>query len=752
MTTTKQKTNLKFATAMMLAGASIVSSLYAIAVINQGYQGQEDFRIAAVTSKTYYIDSVAGNDTKTGLSEANAWKTFNNLGGKVFNAGDKILLKKGSTFKARLNVYGVGTVSNPIVISSYGSGNRPVIDGEGNRDFNLFIDGSQYVNVSDVAVKRAKSDAGPSAGVAIVNSNYVTLDNVEVTENFGSGGVYIYVSDSSKGVGNVIKNSTISNTKGTAFTGQDNRGNGIFLWADCVNCGGGNIISNNTITGNGDHGVGVFFGGNTVAKNTISSNGNAGVTVGGDKAVNNIIEGNTISQNCKATDDCFGINLFRVGTGNIVRYNVTDGQHDTLSDTSISANPGNYGPSKYGTGGIRFDGGAPNLALEFGVGWDYTDSIGNKIYYNQISNEIDGIQIYNHSNVEISNNTIYNSKRSGISAAAYNTVNNLFTQNITITLRNNLLFGLDSSLLNKPGLRSSIEPNYALLVLGNAVGASNNNLFFPNNNLAIKFNGNVPTRPLGDTGRLEDGDGIVHTSYTLTNWQNTTNQDRQSVVADPLFEGAPSNLRITANSPAVDKGASVGLTADIVGAVVPQGNAVDIGAYETKPVPKCVESWTCESWTECNNSSQSRNCTDANNCGTTEFRPELTQSCAMPVCEENWTCGDWGACVNGNQSRTCNDANTCGTITNRPVLSQACTVACIPSCSGKNCGADGCGGTCGTCGANQQCNTAGTCQAVTPTYDNAYCSSKYGKGYTYDSGSNKCCKTFFGRKYSCKNP
>jgi hypothetical protein len=36
---------------------------------------------------------------------------------------------------------------------------------------------------------------------------------------------------------------------------------------------------------------------------------------------------------------------------------------------------------------------------------------------------------------------------------------------------------------------------------------------------------------------------------------------------------------------------------------------------------------------------------------------------------------------------------------------------CTPNCAGKECGADGCGGTCGTCGQFQFCN-AGTCDVI----------------------------------------
>ncbi len=37
------------------------------------------------------------------------------------------------------------------------------------------------------------------------------------------------------------------------------------------------------------------------------------------------------------------------------------------------------------------------------------------------------------------------------------------------------------------------------------------------------------------------------------------------------------------------------------------------------------------------------------------------------------------------------------------------TPACTPACEGKQCGPDGCGGSCGECGADQECNAKGQC-------------------------------------------
>ncbi len=58
------------------------------------------------------------------------------------------------------------------------------------------------------------------------------------------------------------------------------------------------------------------------------------------------------------------------------------------------------------------------------------------------------------------------------------------------------------------------------------------------------------------------------------------------------------------------------------------------------------------------------------------------------ICLEDWEstpCSPWSSCVNGTQTRTCTDANDCGTISHRPALTQSCSVnalSCGVACQG----------------------------------------------------------------------
>ena len=85
--------------------------------------------ISAQAATTYYISQSSGKDNNDGKSPATAWQTLARASTN-YSAGDRILLKCGDTWlNDELYPHGSGTALDPITISSYGMGNKPVIDG-----------------------------------------------------------------------------------------------------------------------------------------------------------------------------------------------------------------------------------------------------------------------------------------------------------------------------------------------------------------------------------------------------------------------------------------------------------------------------------------------------------------------------------------------------------------------------------------------------------------------------------------------
>ena len=102
------------------------------------------------------------------------------------------------------------------------------------------------------------------------------------------------------------------------------------------------------------------------------------------------------------------------------------------------------------------------------------------------------------------------------------------------------------------------------------------------------------------------------------------------------------------------------------------------------------------------------NCANPPICGQGEFCNWTSSQCesvedCTPLCIGK-ECGDDGC---GGSCGSCIGGETCNIGTGQ------CVASCTPSCIGKDCGDNGCGGSCGTCVGGQTCNlTSGSCGAI----------------------------------------
>ena len=100
------------------------------------------------SNKTYYISNDGqgnGLSEDTPMSVSQASKTR-------FYAGDKILFKAGEKYKLRLDWVMMGSPDNKVVISSYGQGDRPIIDGYISLVSNLEISNIYFVNDKESSI------------------------------------------------------------------------------------------------------------------------------------------------------------------------------------------------------------------------------------------------------------------------------------------------------------------------------------------------------------------------------------------------------------------------------------------------------------------------------------------------------------------------------------------------------------------------------------------------------------------------
>jgi parallel beta-helix repeat protein len=141
---------------------------------------------AAHKKGNVYVDAVSGNDRNDGNTPASAIKTLEKLAGFNLDPGDTVYLKSASTWIEELKINGSGKKNKPIVITSYGTGEKPAIDGQMIKKNNLYLYKQSYIEVTNISF----SNAIGSGGIRIAYGSGIKISNCEFTVT-GHGGIFI---------------------------------------------------------------------------------------------------------------------------------------------------------------------------------------------------------------------------------------------------------------------------------------------------------------------------------------------------------------------------------------------------------------------------------------------------------------------------------------------------------------------------------------------------------------------------------
>ncbi|MEV7215568.1 ricin-type beta-trefoil lectin domain protein [Kitasatospora cineracea] len=162
---------------------------------------------APQTATSWYVDcSAAANGPGT---QAAPWNSLATAGAHVFQPGDQLLLKSGSTCNGQLAPQGNGTATAPIRLGSYGTGAKPVINGGGLQD----------------------------AAVKLTNQSYWIVENLEVTNSAPTealrSGINAYYTDGRPHAGITIRNNDVHDVTGwsrrDAPAGSDQATQSLYL-------------------------------------------------------------------------------------------------------------------------------------------------------------------------------------------------------------------------------------------------------------------------------------------------------------------------------------------------------------------------------------------------------------------------------------------------------------------------------------------------------------------------------------------
>jgi hypothetical protein len=142
----------------------------------------------SLSSLTYYVDGLKGNDHNAGTTPEEAWQSIARINQVDFNPGDQLLFAGGQAFDGTLR-FGkqcAGAKDRPILVSSFGQGRTTI---KANAADGLVLTDCEYVVIKEVNVLGCgRKNGSNGAGISLTRTRHVNLNAIEVS-GFRLGGV-----------------------------------------------------------------------------------------------------------------------------------------------------------------------------------------------------------------------------------------------------------------------------------------------------------------------------------------------------------------------------------------------------------------------------------------------------------------------------------------------------------------------------------------------------------------------------------
>lgn len=507
----------------------------------------------------YYVDSLNGDDGNRGISPNEAWRSVYKVNTTTLSPGDNIYFRRGGLWRDLLKAGYSGMPAAPITYSAYGNGDMPVISASrilagwefylsniwrisSEHTVQVFVDGDRCRRQGSlVALQRNRdwyqnddhlylySDANPDDGYLIESSNKFYAVNVTGSHVNISGLEVKMASGDGMAITNGADDVQIRNVKSS-----------LNYWTGIKISTGGTtsefcIIDNCETVDNGGSGIALAntvlctISNNRVTRNCQLDTGeeqhqwDACIKMTGAGSRSNILEHNI----CSNARYGAGIWLDFCGPENIVRYNQCFANQNNGIYNEITSHTQIYYNLSYNNEG------ASTAAGIWISGRDGEAPYGGDADSNYVANNVcygnEGFGILLHNDDGVPGNTEHNVIRNNISV----------------------------STLNGPNLRVG--------------GAAENS---PN---TIEYNCFGPE----SRNFIEWGWGAYMNSYGA--FEGAYGGSTHSVESAPhLVDAVSGDFHIHPGSPVIDAGGMhrIEIETDLGGTPVPQGDAIDVGAYE----------------------------------------------------------------------------------------------------------------------------------------------------------------------------
>jgi hypothetical protein len=134
---------------------------------------------ATANAATYHLDATTGDDSASGLSPAQAWRSLAKANATSLKPGDRLLLKAGGRWVGQLKPQGGGSNDALIQIGRYGEGPLPRIDGEGAHLDTVLLRNVPFIEIADLEITNHGPTTAPwRTGVKIAADGVGKLQRI----------------------------------------------------------------------------------------------------------------------------------------------------------------------------------------------------------------------------------------------------------------------------------------------------------------------------------------------------------------------------------------------------------------------------------------------------------------------------------------------------------------------------------------------------------------------------------------------
>ncbi|MCE9608825.1 MAG: autotransporter-associated beta strand repeat-containing protein [Chthoniobacter sp.] len=213
----------------------------------------------------YYVDP-SGSDANNGISAETPWRSIAKVNATIFTPGDNVLFKRGGTWVGSLSPQGSGTSLARITLGAYGTGAKPLINGNGNWAV-IALSSQSYWTIDGFEVTNPASGDSSRSGIRVDASGSDTMRGIEILNNDvhdvrgiknvndggrNNGGIFFWINEPGKADGVLIQGNVVKNIygQGIAFNAEaEYMGGGM----NYTNCSPNVVARGNTVmTTSGD--------------------------------------------------------------------------------------------------------------------------------------------------------------------------------------------------------------------------------------------------------------------------------------------------------------------------------------------------------------------------------------------------------------------------------------------------------------------------------------------------------------------